>query len=111
MQRLITLLTWIALLASPGAFAATLENVSILNVKLEKDHVVLKVHVSNGAERNFFYVDVLKSDPDSFEKLSLVIKKQLADDSFKLDLDIPNFSPSPNGSYYRSESVTFIRSE
>lgn len=90
-----------------SASAATLEDVTVLDIKHGKDNFELKLQVTNGPKDSYFFVDVVKNDKDSFDKLALVLKKLKKRDEFKLSLNIPSFSLSPNGSYYRSDSVTF----
>jgi len=94
-------------LISSIASAARLEDVKILNVMPGRDNFELKLQTKDGPKDSYFYVDITKSDPDSFEKLVYVIKKLMRRDKYKLDLDIPSFSASPSGSYYKSEGLTF----
>jgi hypothetical protein len=91
-----------------SAYAAKLEDVVILDVKQSKDSVELKLHVTKGPKDSYFLVDLVKSDKNSFDKMALVLRKLKDKDDFKLGLDIQSFSMSPSGSYYRSDSVTFL---
>ena len=95
------------LFASNVASAARLEDVRILNIMPGRDHFELKLQIKDGPRDSYFYVDIVKSDPDSFEKLVHVINKMRLRDKYKLDLDIPSFSASPSGSFYKSEGISF----
>lgn len=97
----------ILLFSTSSVFAARLENVKILSTVANKEGVELKLHANQGPKGSYFFVVVSKFDNDSFYKLALVIKKLEKRDGYKLDLEIPSFSMSPSGSYYRSESVNF----
>ncbi len=90
-----------------SAHAAKLEDVVILDITHKKDNFELKLQTKNGPKDSYFFVDIVKSDANSFGKLAIVLKKLKKRDDFKLTLEIPSFSVSPSGSYYRSESVTF----
>ena len=92
---------------SSTTMAARLEDVKILNVTPGQENFELKLQTKDGPKDSYFYVDIVKSDPESFEKLVQVIKKLTRQDKYKLDLDIQSFSASPNGSYYRSEGLIF----
>jgi hypothetical protein len=94
-------------LFSNFVFAARLEDVRILKITPGRDNFELKLQTKNGPVDSYFVLDVMKSDPESFEKLVHIIKKVAYKDRYKLDLDIPSFSASPSGSYYRSEGITF----
>jgi hypothetical protein len=95
-------------LMTHSAWAAKLENVDLLGATPEKDTVELKLHAKSGPKGSYFFINITKTDPDSFEKLGLVIKKLERGGYFKLDLDILSFSMSPSGSHYPSESVQFV---
>lgn len=103
MKKIIMGLFFVSSIAS----AAKLEDVKILNVMPGRDNFELKLQMKDGPRDSYFYVDITKSDPDSFEKLVHIIKKMMRRDKYKLDLDIPSFSASPSGSYYKSEGITF----
>lgn len=90
--------------------AAKLEDVTILDLKYEKKSFEVKLQVKDAKKDSYFLIDIVKEDENAFDKLALVLKKLKKKDSFKLNLDIPSFSVSPPGSYYRSNSVTFIGS-
>lgn len=89
------------------ANAAKIDDVTVLDIKYGKDSFEIKLQAANGPKDSHFLVDIVKSDKDSFDKLALVLKKLKKRNDFRLSLDIPSFSMSPSGSYYRSESVTF----
>lgn len=97
----------ILLLAANAAWADPLENVKISDVTLSKGSVRLRVQNGSSPEA-YFFVDVTRDDPKSFEKLGLVTKKLVAGEKFRLDMSIVSFSAHPGGSYYRSKDVTFI---
>jgi len=94
-------------LISSVASAARLEDVNILSVTPGRDNFELKLQVKDGPKDSFFYVDITKSDPDSFDKLGHIIKKMMKRSKHQLNLDIPSFSVSPSGSYYKSDGITF----
>lgn len=85
--------------------AARLENVKILSVKPGHENFEIKLQTNNSPPDSFFYLDIMKTDPDSFEKTMLVVKKMIQKENYRLDLEITSFSASPSGSYYRSEGV------
>lgn len=93
------------------ASAARVVDVSIISITPAKDTFELKLHASQGPKDSYFIVDIVKSDPASFDKLGIVIKKLEQGDDYKLDLDIPSFSMQPSGSFYRSEYVRFFGTE
>lgn len=95
------------LLASSVASAARLEDVKILNVITGKDNFQLKLQAKEAPFDSYFFLDITKSDPESFDKLMHVIKKMMHKNKYRLDLDIPSFSASPSGSFYKSEGITF----
>jgi hypothetical protein len=103
MKKLLILLC----LMAGQAWAAKLENVDLLGITPGKDSFELKLSAKPGPKGSYFFVNISKADVDSFEKLALVIKKLERGDRFKLNLDIPSFSMTPSGSYYRSERVKF----
>lgn len=88
--------------------AAHLEDVKILNVKPGQENLQLKLQSKDGPPGSYFYLDIMKNDHESFEKMILVFKKLMLKEKFRLDLDIPSFSASPSGSYYRSEGIAFL---
>jgi hypothetical protein len=88
--------------------AAKLEDVKILEANFSQNCVTLRLHSNLGAKDSYFFVDITKSDPSSFEKMGMVIKKLERGEEYKLDLEIISFSVAPSGSYYRSESVKFL---
>jgi len=106
MKKLI-LIIGLLMVTVHSTWAAKLDDVKVLGIASEKDRVELKLHVSSGSKDSFFFVGMVKSDAESFEKMALVIKKLLLGDNFKLNLNIKNFSMSPSGSYYPSDSVNF----
>ncbi len=95
------------MLISNLVFAANLEDVQILNVMPGKENFKLKLHAKDGPGDSYFFLDILKSDPESFDKLMHVISKMMYKNKYKLDLNIPSFSLLPSGSYYRSDDITF----
>jgi len=106
MKKLILILA--AVFMANTASAAVLEDVTILDVTSKADMVALKLHANSGPKDSYFLVDILKSDPAAFEKLSLVTQKLQGGDKFKLALNIKSFSMSPSGSHYRSPDVKFL---
>lgn len=98
----------ILLLVSSVSSAATLEDVNILDIKQGPQNVELKLQSKVGASDSYFYVDIVKEDSESFEKMAQVLNKLTHKGRYRLDLEIPSFSASPNGSYYRSERVRFV---
>jgi hypothetical protein len=91
------------------ACAANVEDVRILNAASGRDNLKLQVQPKSGS--SYFFVDIMSSDPEAFEKVGAVVKKLLRGDRYRLDLSIPNFSASPSGSYYRSEDIRFSGAE
>ncbi|QLY26897.1 hypothetical protein HW988_07855 [Bdellovibrio sp. KM01] len=89
------------------ASAAQVNNVSLLDIKYSQDKYELKLGANFEGKDTMFFVQIPKSDPDSFEKLSYVIKKLAQGDGYKLNLDIRSFTASPSGSFYRSQDVKF----
>jgi hypothetical protein len=89
------------------ASAARLEDVQILSVKPGSDKFEMRVHAKEGEPDSYFFVDIIKSDPEAFEKINLALKKMMQKEKFRLDLDIVSFSMSPSGSSYNSDSVKF----
>jgi hypothetical protein len=94
-------------LYSNFAAAAHLVDVKILDVTPGRESLELKLQLRDGPKDSFFYVDIVKSDRGAFEKMAQVTQKLLHKDKYKLDLDIISFSPTPNGSYYTSDDITF----
>ena len=90
-----------------NVFAATIQDVVVLEFKLGKENFELKLQDRSGERDSFFFVDVVRDDPQSFEKIALVLKKLKHKKDFKLSLEIPSFSAGPNGSYYRSNDILF----
>jgi hypothetical protein len=88
--------------------AANLENVKVLSVKTGKENIEVKMQLSNSPKDSYFTVDIIKSEPEASEKIKIVNNKVRLKDRYKLDLEIPSFSPSPSGSYYRSNYVKFV---
>lgn len=97
-------------LMSAPAFAARLEDVQFLSSDPSADGVTLKLQVKHGPKGSYFFVNVVKSDPDALNKLALVIQELQKGQKLKLNLDIPSFSVSPPGSSYRSNFVKFSSS-
>lgn len=62
-----TLVIFFYLMANTG-WAAKLEDVNILKISPEKDNFELKLQVKDGPKDSYFFVDIVKSDVDSFEK-------------------------------------------
>lgn len=104
---------WLAaiFLISSMAHAARLENVKVLNVEYGRDSVEVKMQLAGAAANSYFLISIMKTDPDSFEKLGHVQKKVGLKDKYRLDLNIPSFSPDPPGSHYRSPDITFFGGE
>ncbi len=93
-------------LSTAQVSAAKIEDVVLIESVEKKDETVLKLRIRSAPD-SYFYVKIVADDPQAAEKLALVNKKIDQDESFKLDLEIPSFSPSPNGSKYRSSYVKF----
>ena len=91
-----------------SGFASTLEDVSLLDVKHVKNNFELKLQVKNAPANSYFTVALVETDKEAFNKLALVLKKMKLKKNFKLNLNIPSFSATPSGSYYKSDSVTFM---
>lgn len=89
------------------ATAAKLEGVTILESKPERESFKLRVRAKDGPMNSYFFVNITKGDPQAFEKLLKVVTKSMKRNKFQLDLDIPSFSISSNGSYYKSDDITF----
>ncbi len=103
MKRLVLLLFFLPSVA----FAERLEDVRLLNTKPGPDNVELQLQAKQGPPGSYFFLDVTRNDPDAFNKLVHVINKMTGKDEYRLDLNIPSFSVSPNGSHYRSEGIDF----
>lgn len=97
----------VLMLFSNIAFGAKLEDVKILQAVAGNGSFKLKLQTKDSPSNSYFFLDITMSDPGSFDKLVHVIKKAVRKDSYRLDLDIPSFSTSPSGSYYRSEDIRF----
>jgi hypothetical protein len=87
--------------------AARLNDVRILSVNPGQDNFELKLQMKDGPKDSFFFVNIIKNDAESFEKLIHVVKKMGQPDGYKLDINIPSFSASPSGSYYNSVGLSF----
>jgi hypothetical protein len=105
-MRLIILCITIILFCQ-AAFAAKLEDVDVLDIKLAKEGYELKLRDLKRSPEGHFIVKLDRDDKEAFEKLALVIKKVQQKDNFKLVLDIVSFSAKPAGSQYRSSYVKF----
>lgn len=92
------------------AHAKQVEDVKILDLKFIKNSYELKLQIKDGTIDSYFFVLIVKEDENAFNKLAMVLKKMKMKDAFKLNLNIASFSPSPSGSSYHSERVTFIGS-
>jgi hypothetical protein len=92
-----------------SAFAARVEDVTVLdlNLKKGKDSFEVKLQIKNGEKDSYFTVDITRDDEKAFDKLDMVLKKMKKANAFKLNLNIPSFSASPSGSYYKSEGISF----
>ena len=99
---LLTLFT----LAIGTAHADKVEDVSVQDLKYGKNSFEVKLQIKGAKKDQYFLVDIVKEDEKALEKVALVLKKMKLKNSFKLNLNIPSFSPSPSGSYYRSNDVT-----
>lgn len=98
----------IFLLTAAQGHAADLRDVKVLSVEpTDKESIKLKLQAPGGPKNSHFFVDVVKTDPEAFQKIYLVTKKLKAKGGAKLNLTIESFSHTPSGSYYRSESVKF----
>ncbi len=97
---------WIAG-SSNRVFADTVKNVNLVTATPGKDNLELKFSAQIRGKTTEFSVDVIRSDPDAFEKLVTIMQKMTEGDRFTLDLNIVSFSPFPIGSYYRSNDVKF----
>ena len=101
-----TLTTIILLsLAIGTAHAAKVEDVKVLDVRYKKDNFVVKLQTKDGKKDSYFIVDIVREDPNAFEKLGHMIQKTKRPELYKVDLDIPSFSAHPSGAYYKSTSV------
>jgi hypothetical protein len=89
------------------ALAEELKDVRLLDAKPGPDSVELTLHAKRGPPGSYFFVDITKSDPDSFGKLAHAINKIMRRDEYRLDLNIRSFSLLPSGSRYRSEGTDF----
>jgi hypothetical protein len=89
------------------AWGADLDQVEILSVTPSQGGLELKLHSKTRAPDTYFLVNLVASDTQHFEKMSLVIQKLKDPSGLELDLKIPSFSEFPNGSFYRSDSVKF----
>jgi hypothetical protein len=89
------------------SFAAKLEDVKVLDMKSGQDSFELKLQTADGPSESYFFVTIVKNDPESFDKLAHIVKKLAQGDQYKLDLNIPSFSASPYGSSYRSIGIKF----
>lgn len=87
--------------------AAEVKNVKILDMKFNQNNLELKLRSQKGATGSYFFLEITKNDPEAFEKMSHIIKKIKYNDKYNLNLNIPSFSDSPNGSYYKSEGISF----
>lgn len=96
------------LFISSISYGARVEDVQILEIKNGPTNTELKLHSRTGEPGSYFYVDIVKEDTESFEKLSHIVNKLAYRNNYRLDLDIISFSARPSGGYYRSDSVTFI---
>ena len=105
-MKMKTMIVFLCLIAH-SAFAASLEDVRILETAPGKDSLELKLQTKDGPKDSYFFVSIEKSDRAYSEKLALTDKKLKLGNEFKLDLDIPSFSAFPSGSFYRSEDVRF----
>lgn len=94
-----------------SAYAARLENVKILNIISEEDGIELKLHTPSGEDNSYFFVRIEKDDVETFDKLICILQKQNRPNKIKLNLEIPSFSHSPNGSSYPGHSVRFSLKE
>ena len=106
MKKLLKII--IVCLSINSAMAEKLEDVSILDIKHVDDAFELKLHAKNGPKDSFFFLAIVKKDEQAFSKLAIVFKKLKNKNDFKLSINIPSFSMSPNGSYYRSNDITFF---
>ena len=88
------------------ASAAHLEDVKLLKFTPGPEKFELKLQLKDGPKDSYFLVDIVKSDSESFAKLAHVVRKFMEKEKYKLDLNIPSFSPSPSGSHYRSDDIT-----
>lgn len=89
-----------------SAHADPVTDVKVLDVKYAKNSFEVKLQTKDGPKDSYFLVDIVKDDEKAFEKIALIWKK-LKHKSFKLNLNIPSFSATPSGSYYRSKDVQF----
>lgn len=98
----------LVLLTINSVSAAKLDDVTILDIKQVSDNFELKLQIKNGPKDSHFFVDIVKKDENAFSKLAIVLKKLKMKNDFKLNLEIPSFSASPSGSYYRSNDIKFL---
>lgn len=88
--------------------AADLKDVKVLDIKPGTDNYEIQMQVAYKGKSVQFSVDIVKSDPEAFSKLGLILKKVAKPSEYRIDLRIPSFSYNRNGSYYLSPSVVFI---
>ncbi|WP_413578702.1 hypothetical protein ACLVWU_09255 [Bdellovibrio sp. HCB290] len=105
--------TWIfalSLITTP-AIAAQVNDIKVLEVKHHPESLELKLGTKHNGKSTHFTVDIPKTDPENFEKMSAVIQKLSQGDAYTLNLDIPSFSAFPSGSYYKSPGIKFLGSD
>jgi len=86
-------------------WAADLQDVELLSVNARAESLQLKLRAKEAPAGSYFFLEITQSDPEAFAKMLTIIKKMHLKGGFRLDLSLPSFSPSPSGSYYRSEGV------
>jgi len=103
------ILIFMIIIQTSLVFADKVENVEILKITPGNNNFELKLKAKSAPQGSYFYVDIVKGDVTSFDKLGLVIQKIEKKSNFILSLDIPSFSQTPSGSYYKSDSVSFFK--
>ncbi len=97
-----------ACLVSVSAQAARIEDIEVLEVVNEDPaEFQFKVRSKQGDAGLFFYIGFDKSKKDCLDKMTVVLMKMAKHQEFKIDVDIPSFSPYPAGSYYSCADIQF----
>ncbi len=91
---------------STTVWGAMLEDVVLIESVQKKDETILKLRVRSLPD-SFFYVKMVSDDPKAAEKMAIIKKKIESDEGYTLNLEIPSFSPRPNGSKYMGRDVKF----
>lgn len=92
------------------ASAELLKDVAVLELIPKQRILEVKLQIKGGGTKSYFTIGLEDSDPKAFEKSLLILEKMKLKDKFTLNLDIPSFSASPSGSYYKSIGIQFSSS-